>query len=252
MIRGIYSAAAGMMSGLLRQETISHNLSNLETIGYKQRVAVMRDFPSLLLMRLSRGNSAALSGGTEIGSIGTGVGLDEMTTDWSEGPLQQTEYPLDLALSNEGFFQLQTPDGVRYTRDGSFRRDSSGQMVSADGFPVLGTNGPITIPEGDPVVAEDGTITVGDTVVGKLNLVSFAQLDQLERAGQNLFSAPAGLESTPAQTHVLQGYLEKSNVDPTEAMLDMMNVARLYEASQRMVQVQSNVLQKAVNEVGRV
>ncbi len=252
MIRGIYSAASGMVTGLLRQETISHNLSNMETVGYKQRVAIVRDFPSLLLARLSGGGSAAGPGGPNVGALGTGVNVEDVVTDWSVGPLQQTDHLMDLALGSDGFFRVQTPDGVRYTRDGRFRRDSSSRIVSSDGYPLLGADGPITLPDGDPFIAEDGTVTVGDTVVGKIDVASFAQPDLLERVGENLFSAPAGVESAPAPARIMQGYLEQSNVDPTTAMLEMMNVARAYEASQRMVQTQSSVLQKAVTEVGRV
>jgi len=252
MIRGLYSAVAGMVTDLMRMESVSHNLSNLETPGYKQRLATTSDFSSLLLARLSGGGSAAQPGGTTVGTIGTGVTVDEVVTDWSEGSLKQTENLTDLALSGEGFFKLQTPDGVRYTRDGSFHRDADHRLGSADGYPVLGLNGPLTLPDGELLVAEDGTVTVNGTVVDQLDIVTFDQLNGLVQEGKNLFSAPAGTNGKASQARVLQGYLEESNVNPTLAMLEMMSVARAYEASQRMVQAQNRVLEKAVSEVGRV
>ena len=252
MIRGIYSAVAGMVTDLTRMEAVNHNLSNMETPGYKQRLTTASDFSSLLLARLSGGSSAAQAGGTTVGTVGTGVTVGEVVTDWSEGSLKQTEKLTDLALSGEGFFKVQTPDGVRYTRDGSFHRDDSRRLVNADGYPVLGLNGPITLPDGDLVVAEDGTVMVNDKTVDKLDIVTFDQLDSLTQEGANLFAAPAGTASTPSDARVLQGYLEESNVNPTLAMLEMMSVARAYEASQRMIQAQSRVLEKTVNEVGRV
>ncbi len=252
MIRGIYAAVSGMVTDMLRMEAVNHNLSNLTTPGYKQRMATASDFQSMLVARLSGGNSAAQPNGPTVGSVGTGVMLDEMVTDWSTGSLKQTDHLMDLALTGEGFFQVQTPDGVRYTRDGSFHRDAAGQLVSVDGYPVLGLNGPLALPDGDMVVAEDGTVTVADTVIDVLDTVTFDQPDNLIREGENLFSAPDTLTSTPSQARVLQGYVEESNVDPTLAMLEMMSVARAYEASQRMVQAQNQVLEKAVTEVGRV
>ncbi|MCB0176611.1 MAG: flagellar hook-basal body protein [Anaerolineae bacterium] len=249
MIRGLYTAAAGMLSGLMRHETIVHNLSNLRTIGYKADRATLKDFPSLLLTEVRNGQSRS-----EIGRAGTGVSLAAIKTDFSSGPIKLTDNPLDFAIADEGFFRIETEDGVRYTRDGRFHRDVDGRLITANGYLVLGENGPITLPEGALTVTPQGELFVNDTPLERLTLARFADTDNIIKDGQTTFVAQGeDPEIMPLQdVQVYQGYLEESNLDSAQAVTEMMSVMRAYQASQRLVQFQDQINGQAVNELGRV
>lgn len=249
MIRGLYTAAAGMLSGLLRHETIVHNLANVRTIGYKADRATLTDFPSLLLTRINAGEP-----GPEIGRAGTGVSLAALTTDLSNGPMKLTSNQFDFAVAGEGFFRVQTPDGVRYTRDGRFHRDIDGRLITGEGYLVLGANGSITLPEGELTATPNGQLFVNDTLVEQLSLARFDDPANLIKDGDTTFTTrgqePQLMAAT--ETHVYQGYLEDSNVDTSQAVTEMMSVLRAYQASQRLVQFQDQINGQTVSDLGRV
>ena len=256
MLRSFYTAVSGIQEGTTRQEVAVNNLTNVNTVGFKRDMVV--SFPSIQML-LSRQEPditlASLGGkGVSLASIGSGVYTDQIVTDFSPGPLKATGEPLDLALAGEGFFRVQTPEGERYTRDGRFSRDAVGRLVTLDGYPVQGDQGPIALDEGPIGVFQDGTVTCGEKPVGKLSIVNFQEIAFLEKCGQNLFSAPVGAaqEMPTEEVHISQGYLEMSNVDLMEAMVEMMTVARIYQSNQRMIQTQDELLSRAINEMGRI
>ncbi len=246
MIRGLYTGASGLRLQMTRLGILGNNLANASTPGYKQDVDAVASFPQLLLSRIrDTGQSIGL-----VGPVGTGAGLREETLDLRQGHLVDTAKPLDLALVGPGFFAVQTPEGVRYTRDGSFSRDSNGQLVTAQGYPVLGETGPITLPDGDPVVKPDGTIAVNNQPVARLRLLDFPQGTELKKTGDNLLTADGATPAT--QASVSQFTLEASNFDPVNGMIDLMAASRAYETNQRLLQIQDQTLERAVNDVGRV
>ncbi|MCB0155429.1 MAG: flagellar hook-basal body protein [Anaerolineae bacterium] len=249
MIRGLYTAAAGMLSNLMRHESIVHNLANVQTTGYKADRATLTDFPSLLLHEIRGGES-----GPEIGRAGTGVSMAALVTDFSVGAFQLTDHPYDFAVGSDGFFQVQTPDGVRYTRDGRFHRDSDGRLVTADGYLVMGSNGPISLPDGQLTVSTRGELFVEDALVGQLALVRFDDTADLLKDGQTTFVnqqvQPADIPAEEAE--IYQGYLEDSNVDTAQTVTEMTSVLRAYQASQRLVQFQDQINARTVGELGRV
>ncbi|MCB0191061.1 MAG: flagellar hook-basal body protein [Anaerolineae bacterium] len=249
MIRGLYTSAAGMLTGLRRHETIVHNLSNVRTIGYKADRATLEDFPSLLLTEVRGGRTRS-----EVGRAGTGVSLADLKTDFSSGPLKLTDNPLDFAIAEEGFFRIQTEDGVRYTRDGRFHRDVDGRLITANGYYVLGENGPINLPQGALTVTPQGQIFVNDTQIDQLTLAQFADNDNIIKDSQTTFAArdaePELMQLQDIQ--IYQGYLEESNLDSAQAITEMMSVLRAYQASQRFVQFQDQINDQAANELGRV
>jgi len=249
MDRGLYTAASGMIAGLLRQEAIVQNLSNMRTVGYKADQTTTKDFPSLLLSQV-RGGKAS----TKIGNLGTGVSLASLTTNFEDGPLKLTDHPYDFSIAGEGFFRVQTPNGVRYTRDGRFHTDADGQLISSDGYPVLGPDGPITLPQGPIAVTAAGVIFVDDEAVGQFSLAKFNDLTTLEKEGQTLFNDPNSDAEimAPEDVQLHQGYLEDSNVDVTQMITEMTTVLRAYELSQHMVQIQDRVNGQTVSELGRV
>lgn len=260
MIRGMYSATAGMMTMLSRVQTIANNLANVDTPGYREDTLRLTTFPQMLMARMFSGGTSPAGGPnasfTPIGQTTMGGIVNEsMSVRLTQASLRSTENPLDMAIQGAGFFSIQTPDGVRYTRDGSFRRDGNNQLVTSQGDLVLGANGaPLTVPQGEVVLLPTGEVQVNGQAAGQVGIVEFAEPDQLKKVANNLLEDPTGrAQPAPAANSVVQqGYLEGSNVDPTRAMADMMVAQRAYESNARMVQIQDEMTQHAVSEVGRI
>ncbi len=248
MIRGIYTAAAGMLARLARQDQLGTNLANASTIGYKQRTTPFQGFREALVARLSETTGPA----TPIGPFTPGPILATPSLDLTQGPLQETGNPLDLALGGPGFFAVQTPNGVLYTRDGSFHRDADGRLATADGWLLLGQNGPVQVGDGDLFIDGEGIIYVDGVEVDRISLVGF-QANQLRPVGSNYFAPVQGAQpAAPEGTTVHAGFVEQSNVDLVQSMVEMMAITRSYVASQRVLQAQDEALAKAANEIGRV
>jgi flagellar basal-body rod protein FlgG len=233
----------------MRHETIVQNLANVRTVGYKADRATLTDFPSMLLTQTKAGEA-----GPEVGKIGTGVSMAAITTDFDDGPLKLTDHPMDLAIAGDGFFRLETPDGVRYTRDGRFHRNIDGHLITADGNYVLGANGRIVLPEGELTVSPRGEVFVDDTSVDQISLAYFDDPANLIKDGQTTFNTRGAEPQLMAaqDIQIYQGYLEESNVDTAQAVTEMTTVLRAYQASQRLVQFQDRINQQTVNELGRV
>jgi flagellar basal-body rod protein FlgF len=250
MIRGIYTAAAGLATAQLRLGVVSNNIANMQTPGYKQD-----QLPEDLGKAIDLQRFATSPNGQAIGSITLGpkVGLSQL--DLSAGPMQETSNPLDLAIGGSGFFATQAPDGtVRYTRDGGFHQDIDGSLRSRDGSAVLDSSGqPITLPQNSDIsVAADGSILANGNQVAQLQMVDFPAGTQLNKVGNGMFTPPAG--TAPQATNgvqVYQGYLEASNVDMTESMVATMNLVRAYEANQKLLQMQDETLKSTVSDVGK-
>jgi flagellar basal-body rod protein FlgF len=239
MERGLYIAASGMLAEQVRQDQIANDLANASTPGYKPDRAAQGAFNEMLLHNSSNG--------APIGSLALDTGVVELRTDLGQGPLSQTGNPLDLALSGDGFFAVETPQGVRYTRDGQFTTDAKGELTTVTGFTVLGTDGkPIAV--GDPSavsVAPDGSVTSGGTNAGRIAVVA---LTGAVKQGDTLFSGTPG--ARPQGTQVEQGYIEGSGVEPARAMVDMIVSLRAYEASQRVLHAIDDTLGEATSRVG--
>jgi flagellar basal-body rod protein FlgG len=250
MIRGIYTAAAGLATATLRLGVVSNNMANVTTPGYKQDRLPEEVGNSLDLMKW-----AVDAKGQPVGNITLGpkIGLSQL--DLTPGPIQETSNPLDLAIAGNGFFAVQAPDGTtRYTRDGGFHADIDGSLRSRDGSTVLDTNSqPIQLPLGtDIAVAADGTVLAGGNTVAQLQLVDFPAGQQLDKVGNGMFTAANGAQAQPTNgVQLYQGYLEGSNTDMTESMVSTMNLVRAYEANQKLLQMQDSTLRSAVNEVGK-
>ncbi|MBI4214351.1 MAG: flagellar basal-body rod protein FlgF [Chloroflexi bacterium] len=245
MIRGFYAAVSGMVANFARAQTISNNLANLGTVGYKEDVNSFRSFRSMLLNRLTP------AGIQPIGQLSNGAEISRSILKLDQGSLRETGNPLDIAIDGPGFFAVQTPGGVSYTRTGHLYRDQQNNLVTGDGAAVLGQNGPMVVPNGDVRFTPDGSLQVNGVVLDQLQLVQFANPDSLRKQGANRFQATdAPIAAT--DTQVRSGFLEESNVDPTKAMVDLMMVQRAYDASQMLTQLADGTLRSAANEVGRV
>jgi len=228
-------------------EVIGDNVANVKTPGYKEQLASNVSFPSMLIERMG-GNQ--VSGTVNIGGLGTGVGVDRAALSNVQGALQTTDVKTDLALTSPGYFVVQTPGGERYTRNGHFQLDANGILQTPDGYALLGEKGPIGPLSSDFSVSADGTIMDKGQILDRLRVVDIPS-DALKREGQSLYSATQPVQgSTSAQ--VLQGSIEASNVDLSGQMVQMMTVMKAYEANQKVIQTEDSMLDKAVNEVGKI
>jgi len=247
MIRGLYTAASGMLAEAQRTDVISNNLANVTTAGFKKDVTITKDFASLLISRVNDGVEAPA-----IGSLGVGVMVDEVATDYSTGTVKTTGNDFDLAIEGKGFFAVQTPQGKRYTRNGTFAKSSRGELVTSDGYQVLGTNGPILVNDGKMTVSTNGRVMVGNNEVGTLQLVDFADERQLTKEGAGMFIAADNQQEQPAAGSVKQGALEMANVNVVGEMVNLISNYRAYEINGKVIQSHDNLLGKAANDVGKL
>lgn len=252
MIRGLYLSATNMVTQRRRMDIVTNNISNVETSGYRGNTLISRSFDDLMLHRV--GDPAVLRHSPSIGPLNTGVHIDEVVTNFTQGRMEQTERPTDMAIEGDGFFVVSTAAGDRYTRDGGFTITNDGYLVNCDGHYVMGENGRIFVGDDQFNVALDGTITRSDeSYAGQLRIVRFDDLTGLRQTGNNLFINYSNQPVRVADdVDVRQNFLENSNVDMTIEMVQMLNLYRSYETSQRMVKMMDESLSKAVNEVGRV
>lgn len=176
-----------------------------------------------------------------------------LTIDHSQGGIRVTHNPLDLALRDDGFFKVETPQGVRYTRNGNFTLNAQGQLVTQNGDLVLGDNGPITIEGTNIDISENGQIEVDGESVDKLQIAGFEALDQLQKEGRSYFVYKGDpVDEEIRQTvSVQQGALETPNVSPVVEMTKMIETHRLFEAYQKVIQSFDEMDSKIINEVGK-
>jgi flagellar basal-body rod protein FlgG len=230
MDRGLYIAASGMLAEQVRQDQIANDLANASTPGYKADRTAQQSFGNLLL-------SNSLTG-QQIGPQSTAVQVRRIQTDFTPQPLRDTGEPLDFGIVGNGFFAVQTAQGVRYTRDGQFSSDGQGQLVTAQGDRVLGRNGrPVTI-------GADGRVDPR-----ALNVVL---LNNPRKQGDNYLTGTPGAVAGQTAGQVRAGALEASGADPTRSMVDMISSMRSYESGQKVIQTIDETLQKAVTQVGSV
>jgi flagellar basal-body rod protein FlgF len=236
MIRGIYSAATALDAAQQNHDAVSENLANATMPGYRRR--------GLAFESVERALQEANQPQTGTSILGTHVAQEY--TGFEAGPLQDTGNPLDVAIDGNGFFVLQGPNGPLYTRNGTFKINANGELQSQDGLPVKGADGPITVPTNTVKISigRDGTILADKTQVGKLDIQSFADPSQLERAGTTLFTAPAGVQpQTGGAISVHQGYRESSNVQVVNEMVAMIAGMRHFEAAQHALRTVSETMQ---------
>lgn len=245
----VYSVASGTTAQMQRLEILSNNLANASTAGFKADHPV---FGSYLPMEADPEATETPEGMLQLPD-NYHVKIVATRTDWGSGPLRRTGNALDVALVGTGFFVIQTPEGQQYTRDGQFRLDEGGRLVSTDGMPVMGDGGEIRL-EGDNVnIDEEGGIWVDGERVNGFQVVAFDEPERLEKRGRTRFGAPP--EITPRAPDeppaVMQGHVEQSNVDAIRTMTEMIDTLRAYESYQKAMRSADDTTAKVINEVGR-
>jgi flagellar basal-body rod protein FlgF len=249
MVRGLYTAATGMMVQRNKMDVLTNNIVNAETTGFKEDTLVSSAFGTQMLELLNDPN-ASLVGGT-VGGYNFGTHIQELYTDFTSGSFEQTDVNTDLAINGDGFFAVETPDGERLTRAGNFNVDSNGDLVTSDGNYVLGQNGHIHVGSDNFSVSEDGAVSVNGSTVDNLRLETVSDTSALRKQGDNLYYIYGNSQPVAATgAKVLQGYQESSNVNVTDEMVDMTTLYRKYEANQKIVSMTDETIGLAVNKLG--
>ncbi|MCC7348691.1 MAG: flagellar basal-body rod protein FlgF [Variibacter sp.] len=242
-----------LLVGLSRQvamrrqlDVIANNIANQNTNGYKADGLIYEEFA------VPRpGNEKFLAADRRVSFVS-----DRATwIDLRGGPVQQTGNPLDVAIDGGGFLAVQTPRGERYTRNGGLQINAAGQLVTAEGYAVLGEAGPITLQpqDRDVSIAKDGTLTVAQGQRGRIRLVEFAQPGRLQKDGASTFMAPAGQAPQPAtQSTLLQGAIEKSNVQGVVEVTRMIEATRTYTTIAQMTEQQNTLRKTAIERLADV
>jgi flagellar basal-body rod protein FlgF len=189
-----------------------------------------------------------------IGNLSYGVHVDQVYTDFTQGDANKTGNPLDLALQGTGFFAIETPQGEQYTRNGEFTLNSQGYLTTKEGYKVLGQQGPIQVSGSSVLINEQGQIFDGKNEIDTLKLVDFKDYKLLQKTGDTLYKDLSGNGDNmkKAVGLVEQGYTEGSNVNSVKQMVEMITVLRSYEANQKIIKTHDELLDKAVNEIGRI
>jgi flagellar basal-body rod protein FlgG len=180
--------------------------------------------------------------------------VDGVYIDYDQGAIERTDSPQNLAIEGSGFFAIETNQGIRYTRSGDFAISPQGILTDQEGNPVLSDSGPISVVGNELTIGTDGTVSVDGNSAGKLKIIDFDKPYGLKKTDSGYFipSDPSVTEKAAADYQVRQGFLEKSNVNVIEVMVDMLASFRAYEAGQKSIQSQDETLEKAVNDLGRV
>ena len=261
MMRSLWISKTGMEAQQTQLDTIAHNLANVGTNGFKRGHAVFEDLIYQNLRQAGANSSEQTQLPTGL-QLGLGVRPVSLSRNFSQGNLQQTSNPLDLAIKGNGFFQIQMPDGTNaYTRDGSFQLSAQGQLVTSSGYTVQPG---ITIPDGaqSVTIGRDGVVTVqvagqaAPVQVGQLQLTDFVNPAGLQPLGENLLqettaSGPAQT-GTPGQNGLgvtTQGNVEASNVNVVEELVNMIETQRAYEMNSKAISTADQMLQYVNNNL---
>jgi len=251
MLNGIYTATSGLAMQHKRVEVIANNLANINTIGHKKEIPVFSEYIANAgdhpddMIRNSDYNKM----------INSTVRMHDVQTSFAQGHMRETGDRYDFALTQENtFFAVDTPFGMRFTRDGSFVVDEEGELATKDGYKVLSnlsTPQYIQIPQGqDFIFGDNGDILVNGAPINQMAIAEFEDVKNLQKVGRNIYTAVDAIPEDAEDPKMAQGYLEGSNVNPIQEMVRMIDASRGFETYQKMVQTIDELNNKAVNEVG--
>lgn len=238
MNAAMYKALSGALVQIRRLESVTQDLANVNTAGYKGERMVFRE----VLEAPPKPRE----------HIGGQVVVTEQRTDFSNGNLRPTGNPLDLALMSEGFFAVQTAAGERYTRQGAFSLSVNNTLVTSSGEAVLGEAGPIRVDGGKVDITADGAVLVDGEEVDRLKIIRAEDPRRLVREGQTFFRAEEAEVQPATDRQVVQGSLEEANVNPVEAMVALINLQRQFDAYERAMRTMDSVTEKVVDQAGKL
>jgi flagellar basal-body rod protein FlgF len=271
VLKGLYTAASGMLAELIHTDMLADNLANVSTVGYKRRNSNMQAFPEMMMERVNRlQNRDAKAGGdgrpmkgARLGAVHSGASLRETKIMYDQGTLFQTGNKLDVALEGNGFFVVQGgPNNQQfYTRAGHFIVDSEGFLSTPNGQRILGEgNAPIELGQNLSQVSftDNGGVFVNNEQVGQMRLVTFSDPGVLQKYGEALFQLAPNkqnvqpVEAPPGTLRVVQGSLEMSNTNAIYEMMQTITALRYYESMQRNISVQNETLGRLITEAGKI
>lgn len=256
MIRGFYTSVSGLIALQNDQEVTTNNIANINNTGYKRRELTKSSFNDVMISNRQKvvGDKNVRN---DIGTLSLGVKVNDVESIFTQGTIKATDSPTDFAIDGRGFFVAQNGNKEVYTRDGNFKINNQGYLITNDGSQVLGINSatgnkePIYIGNSKFSVDEENNINIdGIGVTDKLLTADFQNYNNLEPIGDNYSTLDNPIYN--AKVNVRQGFLEGSNVDPSTEMVKLMEIKRQFETNQKFVKMQDETVQKAASELGRV
>ncbi|PJZ64234.1 flagellar hook-basal body protein [Leptospira wolffii] len=287
MIRGMYTGSNGMIVQQTRMDVIANNLANVDKTAYKRDTTLFKTFPEMLIHRFNEDGVGKVPMGSfdtapVVGKLGLGAEVNEIYTRFEQGAVKKTDNPFDLMLQDRpgsehpAFFSVLTNRGERLSRSGAFVLDTNGFLVTPQGFPLMGENGPIKVARGNFLIKENGEIWINGEIgndprnsvgadknrfetpvlLDRIKVRTVENPRHLDKEGDSFYNdTPESGEPRPfnldEEPNILQGYLEASNVSVVTEMVEMIEVNRSYEANQKTVQTQDTMLGKLLNDVLR-
>ncbi|KTC87777.1 MULTISPECIES: flagellar hook-basal body protein [Legionella] len=233
MIDAIKATEIAMLQDQLRLQSVSQNIANMQTPGYKRQLFDNISFSEQL--------------DTGITSLSQQLETAQLFT---QGTVVQTQNQNEIAVSGDGFFEVQTEEGIFYTRRGDLRVNEQGELALSSGALILGKSGPLQVNDKAFTIDSQGIVYVDNQKIDQLNLVQFTQLQKLNYRGQGLYEALISPSPAPSSTRVLQGFIEQSNVKSIDEMLELLKTSRHFEASQRIMRTADGLLSTAINQLG--
>lgn len=257
MVRAFYTAVSGMIVQEAKQDVISNNLANANTVGFKSDDLFSKSLNNALLQNYSE-RVNGVPERTVLGTLSLKTDIDDTTTDFSGGEIQDTDKDTDFAIDGRGFFTVyrESTGQTYYTRAGNFHVNVDGYLVTDNGDYVMGKNSAtgaderIKVGDGKITTTQNGDISINGTLSYKLDLADFNDYTKLKKIGDNLYQGQNPIQN--AEVSVKNCALEKSNVNLMTGMTDMMTAMRIFESDQKVVQSIDSTVDKAVNDVGKV
>ncbi len=260
MLRGLYTAYTGMLNEQYRLDILSNNLANADTTGFKKEGSTAQAYSDVMAVKI-KDTSENPNAVKKLGNMSLGVKIGETYTDFSQGSFKETGNTFDLALSGDGFFNIEFTNkagetSTKYTRDGSFTLTKDGYLVTDDGDYVLDANDKriqLSTTSANTVIKEDGSIYQDNTLVTKIKLTEFEDTNYLTHYGETMWDAKEGAVAKDAtNTKVHGGYLEMANISVVSEMVNMISIQRHYDANQKLITTYDDSLQISANQLGRI
>ncbi|HWE95839.1 MAG TPA: flagellar basal-body rod protein FlgF [Tepidisphaeraceae bacterium] len=252
MLYGLYLSASGVMANSYRQDVLANNLANSETVGFKRDLALFQERGTALQEHRRPGDWSD----PVLENIGGGLFSTPTLVDSHQGDLEPTNNNLDVAVEGDGFFAVSNGKETHLTRDGRFMVNRDGELIvsNSKGQRVLDSKGqPIRLEVGAALsISSDGQITQDGKLAGQIGLFDVPDRTKLSKQGGTMLNHPDVKQLRPATGTVHSGFVERSNVDPTTELAELMDAQRQLEANANMIQSQDQTLQKLVNEVGKI
>jgi flagellar basal-body rod protein FlgG len=255
MNRGIYPILSGALAHERRMQVFANNMANVNTAGFKQdQQAFKAIFPRYQAVAPVAGPTSGLAQQIMARPLGPAerafVAPHQIKTTFEPGRIRLTGNPLDMAVQGRGFFEVQTAQGLRYTRNGMFSLDNQRRLVNGLGYPVMGTKGEIKVPPGKLEITTQGDIKVDDKPVARIKVMEFAEDGMPQKSSEGLFFSNKGTVAQNPQIQV--GHIEESNVNSIGEMVKMIQGMRNYESTQKLIQALDRMAEVAIQDVGRV